>query len=133
MFIPLLIGTGGNVGTQSSTVVIRGLSTDKIRDMISWQIIRREALVGIVLGLMMGALVVVGAYLVQRDWAVAVTVGLSLWGITTLAATSGAALPMLFKSRGFDPALMSAPFIATCVDVLGVLIYFYVARLLIRV
>ncbi len=133
MFIPLLIGTGGNVGTQSSTVVIRGLSTDKIRDTISWPIIRREALVGIVLGLMMGALVVVGAYLVQRDWAVAVTVGLSLWGITTLAATSGAALPMLFKSRGFDPALMSAPFIATCVDVLGVLIYFYVARLLINV
>ncbi|NMG57963.1 magnesium transporter [Geitlerinema sp. P-1104] len=132
MFIPLLIDTGGNVGTQSSTVVIRGLSMDKIRTSLAWQIIRREAMVGILLGFMMGIIVVFVAYVFLQDWRVALTVGLSLWGIATLASTSGAALPMIFKSLGFDPALMSAPFITTCVDVLGVLIYFYIARALVE-
>ncbi|MCC5896447.1 MAG: magnesium transporter [Phormidium sp. GEM2.Bin31] len=131
MFIPLLIDTGGNVGTQSSTVIIRGLSMEKIRTSLAWRIIRREALVGILLGFMMGIIVVAVAYVFLQDWRVALTVGLSLWGIATLASTSGAALPMIFKSLGFDPALMSAPFITTFVDVLGVLIYFYVARALV--
>ncbi|USR90193.1 magnesium transporter [Phormidium yuhuli AB48] len=131
MFIPLLVDTGGNVGTQSSTVIIRGLNMDKIRTRLAWQIIRREALVGILLGLMMGIIVILVAYVFLQDWPVALTVGLSLWAIATLASTSGAALPLLFKSLGFDPALMSAPFITTFVDVLGVLIYFYVARALV--
>jgi magnesium transporter len=130
MFIPLLIGTGGNVGTQSSTVIIRGLNMDKIQTGGAWRLIRREAIAGLMLGSMLGALVTVGAYLLQGDIIISLSAGVSLIAIAVLASTSGAALPILFKSQGFDPALMSAPFITTCVDVLGVLIYFTVARVL---
>ncbi|USR90194.1 magnesium transporter [Phormidium yuhuli AB48] len=133
MFIPLLIGTGGNVGTQSSTVIIRGLNIDKIQTGGAWRLIRREAIAGLMLGTMLGLLVAVGAYLLQGNLIVALSAGSSLIVIAMLASTSGAALPILFKSLGFDPALMSAPFITTCVDVLGVLTYFTIARILLGV
>jgi magnesium transporter len=77
---------------------------------------------------MLGVVVTLWAYLLQGNLAVAVTVGISLVGISILAATSGSALPFLFQSLNLDPALMSAPFITTAVDVLGVLIYLNLAR-----
>ncbi|MFG3818060.1 magnesium transporter [Limnothrix redekei] len=126
-FIPLLIGTGGNVGAQSSTVVIRGLNIDQIRSG-PLRVIRREAVAGALLGMMLGTMVCVGAMLFQYPPAVAISVGVSLMAISTLAATAGSVLPFLFQSVGFDPALMSAPFITTAVDMLGVLTYFTVAR-----
>jgi magnesium transporter len=126
-FIPLLIGTGGNVGAQSSTVVIRGLNIDQIRSG-PLRVIRREAVAGALLGMMLGTMVCVGALLFQYPPAVAISVGVSLMAISTLAATAGSVLPFLFQSVGFDPALMSAPFITTAVDMLGVLTYFTVAR-----
>lgn len=131
-FIPLLIGTGGNVGAQSSTVVIRGLNTEKLRTEGALRVIWREALTGAVLGAMLGAVVAVWAFWLQGNWAVAIAVGISLTGISILASTSGSTLPFLFRALGFDPALMSAPFITTAVDVLGVLIYFSVARLILQ-
>lgn len=127
-FIPLLIGTGGNVGAQSSTVVIRGISTDKLRLREAFDIIQREAIAGMLLGLMLGTIVTLWAYVLQGSLLVAIAVGISLWAISMLASISGAALPFLFQAIGFDPALMSAPFITTAVDVLGVFIYFSVAR-----
>jgi magnesium transporter len=130
-FIPLLIGTGGNIGTQSSTVVIRGLSTDEMNDLGTAKVIGREALAGLLLGLILGILAGVWAYLLpqtERNIVVATSVGISLVAISVLASVSGSALPFLFKSIGLDPALMSAPFITTAVDVLGVLIYFSIAR-----
>jgi magnesium transporter len=129
-FIPLLIGTGGNVGAQSSTVVIRGLTIDKIPAKGALGVIQREAIAGAFLGLMLGAVVTVWAYLLQGNLEVAIAVGISLVAISMLASVSGSALPFLFRALGFDPALMSAPFITTAVDVLGVLIYFSVARLI---
>lgn len=127
-FIPLLIDAGGNVGSQSSTVVIRGLNTNEVQIKKALSIIRREAIAGILLGLMLGLVVWVWAYVLQRDWGVATVVGISLFAISILASVSGSALPFLFKALKFDPALMSAPFITTVVDVLGVLIYLMVAR-----
>ncbi|MFK8185944.1 MAG: magnesium transporter [Phormidesmis sp.] len=131
-FIPLLIGTGGNVGAQSSTVVIRGLNTDEIKIKDAFQVIRREAIAGAFLGLMLGIVVTAWAYFLQggvpSDLPVAITVGISLVGISILASSAGAGLPFLFQSFGLDPALMSAPFITTVVDVLGVLIYLNLAR-----
>ncbi|NEP16769.1 MAG: magnesium transporter [Leptolyngbya sp. SIO4C1] len=127
-FIPLLIGTGGNVGAQSSTVVIRGLNTDAIEIRNAAQVIWREAIAGAFLGFMLGVVVTLWAYLLQGDLAVAITVGCSLVGISVLASSAGASLPFLFQKLGFDPALMSAPFITTAVDVLGVLIYLNLAR-----
>ncbi len=122
-FIPLLIGTGGNVGAQSSTVVIRGLSTQKIQNIGLWKTVGREALAGALLGLLMLLFVVPFAWWQGDGFLVGAAVGISLMAITTLAATAGAALPLLFDRMGLDPALMSAPFITTATDVAGVLIY----------
>jgi magnesium transporter len=130
-FIPLLTGTGGNIGTQSSTVVIRGLSTDEMNDLGTAKVIFREGLAGLLLGLILGVLAAIWAYLLpqtNKNPVVAVSVGVSLVAISVLASVSGSALPFLFRSVGLDPALMSAPFITTAVDVLGVLIYFSIAR-----
>lgn len=132
-FIPLLIGTGGNVGAQSSTVVIRGLNTDEVQTENALRMIRREAIAGAILGVMLGAVVTVWAYFLQGDLAVAFVVGCSLVAISTLASTSGSALPFLFQTLNLDPALMSAPFITTAVDVLGVLIYLNLARFILAI
>lgn len=127
-FIPLLTGTGGNVGAQSSTVVIRGLNTEEIQNMGTARVVFREAAAGILLGLILGSMATVWAYFLQGSLQVALSVGISLIAIALLASVAGSALPFLFRSLGLDPALMSAPFITTAVDVLGVLIYFYIAK-----
>lgn len=132
-FIPLLIGTGGNVGAQSSTVVIRGINTNEVATRSSLSVIRREAIAGAFLGLMLGVVVTGWAYLLQGSWAVSIVVGCSLVAIAILASTAGAALPFLFSRVGFDPALMSAPFITTIVDVLGVMIYLNLARYILKI
>jgi magnesium transporter len=132
-FIPLLTGTGGNVGAQSSTVVIRGLNTDEIQNLGVPQVVLREALAGILLGAILGSVATVWAYFLQGNFFVALSVGVSLIAIALLASIAGSALPFLFRSLGLDPALMSAPFITTVVDVLGVLIYFNIARLVLEV
>lgn len=132
-FIPLLIGTGGNVGAQSSTVVIRGLSTQRIQALGPAKAIGREAIAGALLGLLMLLVVVPwSAYVSGGNWVVAGAAGASLVAITTLAATAGAALPLLFNRLGLDPALMSAPFIATATDVAGVFIYLQLAAWLLQ-
>ena len=127
-FIPLLIDAGGNVGAQSSTVVIRGLNTQEVPTKQALGVMRREAIAGAMLGLMLGIAVTLWAFVLQGNFAVAIAVGISLFAISVIASVSGSALPFLFRSFGLDPALMSAPFITTAVDVLGVLIYLNVAR-----
>lgn len=127
-FIPLLIGTGGNVGAQSSTVVIRGLNTDRLRSMNPMTIVSRELIAGALLGVMLAAVVTVWAFLLERNWQVAIAVGFSLLVISILASTAGSVLPLVFKRLGLDPALMSAPFITTVVDVAGVFVYLQLTR-----
>lgn len=127
-FIPLLTGTGGNVGAQSSTVVIRGLNTEELNDLGPAQVIFREALAGMMLGVILGSVATVWAFWMDKNISVAIAVGSSLVAISLLASVAGSSLPFLFRSLGLDPALMSAPFITTAVDVLGVLIYFNIAR-----
>ena len=125
-FIPLLIGTGGNVGAQSSTVVIRGLSTKRIHQLGLGKAVGREALAGALLGLLLALVVLPWAWL-SGGPLVAGAVAASLLAISTLAATAGASLPLLFDRFNLDPALMSAPFITTIVDVAGVFIYLQTA------
>lgn len=128
-FIPLLVGTGGNIGAQSSTVVIRGLNTDDIRDLGAAQVILREGLAGLLLGSSLGLMAILWAhFLLGQSLFVAIAVGVSLVAIALLASVAGSALPFLFHALKRDPALMSAPFITTAVDVLGVLVYFNIAR-----
>ncbi|ABX09688.1 magnesium transporter [Prochlorococcus marinus] len=131
-FIPLLIGTGGNVGAQSSTVVIRGLSTQRIQNLGLLRAVIREAIAGALLGLLMLCFVVPFAWWQGQGPLVGAAVGISLLAITTLAATAGAALPLLFDRMGLDPALMSAPFITTATDVAGVFIYLRTASWLLH-
>lgn len=131
-FIPLLVGTGGNVGAQSSTVVIRGMNTDEIRAMGPLQVIMREGIAGALLGTMLGVVATAWAFWLQGNLSVAIAVGVSLVVISVLASVSGSTLPFLFRLLRLDPALMSAPFITTAVDVLGVLIYFNLARVILR-
>ncbi|WP_413198613.1 magnesium transporter [Nostoc piscinale] len=131
-FIPLLTGTGGNVGAQSSTVVIRGMNTEEIRSLGTWQVIGREAIAGLLLGGMLGIIATIWAYFLQGRIEVAIAVGTSLVAISVLASVSGSTLPFLFRMLRLDPALMSAPFITTAVDVLGVLIYFNLARVILK-
>jgi magnesium transporter len=131
-FIPLLTGTGGNVGAQSSTVVIRGLNTEEVYALGPVQVIWRELLAGALLGTMLGLIATIWAYFLQGNLAVALAVGISLIAIAVLASVAGSSLPFLFRALKLDPALMSAPFITTAVDVLGVLIYFYLARLILQ-
>ncbi len=132
-FIPLLTGTGGNVGAQSSTVVIRGMNTDEIRMMGPLQVIAREGVAGALLGTMLGSIATIWGYFLQGNLQVAIAVGISLVVISILASVSGSALPFLFRFMSLDPALMSAPFITTAVDVLGVLIYFNLARFILKI
>ncbi len=129
-FTPLLIDTGGNVGAQSSTVVIRGLSTNELVNRKPLTVVIRECIAGSVLGLLLGVAVIVLVMLFIGQLTIGLTVGISLLCIATIAATTGAGLPFLFASMGYDPALMSSPFITTVVDVLGIVIYLSIAKIL---
>mgnify|MGYP005848970125 CR=1 FL=1 len=129
-FTPLLIDAGGNVGAQSSTVVIRGLSTEELKYRKPLWVILRETVAGASLGLLLGTAVIILGFVFIGQWQIGLTVGLSLLCITIIAATTGAGLPFLFNALGFDPALMSAPFITTVFDVLGILIYLTTAKVL---
>jgi magnesium transporter len=132
-FIPLLTGTGGNVGAQSSTVVIRGLNTAEINNLGAGKIIFREAIAGGLLGAILGTLATIWAFWLNKNLAVSLAVGISLVAISLLASIAGSSLPFLFRSLKLDPALMSAPFITTAVDVIGVVIYFNIARAILRI
>jgi magnesium transporter len=132
-FTPLLIDTGGNVGAQSSTVVIRALSTDELKHRKTLWVILRESLAGGMLGILLGVAVIVLAYVLMGQVQVGLAVGISLFCIAVIAATTGAGLPFLFNAMGFDPALMSAPFITTVVDILGIFIYLSIASMLLGI
>ncbi len=127
-FVPLLTGSGGNIGSQTSTVFVRGLALKEITAKNALRLILREVWVGLLLGALLGTIVIIWAYWLQGNWLVALAVGLSLWLISTLATFFGSVWPLVFQRIGLDPAMVSAPFISTVVDVLGALTYFQVAN-----
>lgn len=129
-FIPLLIDTGGNIGSQSATVVIRGLATGEIRPRRAFFIVGREITVGLLLGVLLGVAVLVWAFWLGRDFQVSMVVALTLLGVATLATAIGSAMPFIFRLSKVDPALVSAPLITTVMDIAGVALYFGVAHLL---
>jgi len=126
-FIPLLLGAGGNAGTQSSTVIIRGMATGGIQITDLIMVMKRELGVGIIIGTVLGVIVSVGASWFNQDPKVGVTVGLAMIVTVTLATTLGAFLPILFKRLKLDPALMSGPFITSIVDIVSLFVYFRIA------
>lgn len=128
LFIPLLIGTGGNSGSQASTVVIRAMAVGEVRFSDLPRIIWREARVGILLG---GMLAVASFPIVGWlfGWDFAVVISLTLIMICAWASFTGGLLPVVAKRLGIDPAVISAPLITTLVDATGLIIYFTIARI----
>lgn len=131
-FIPLLIGTGGNVGAQSATVVIRGLATGEVNPRRAVSVIMREVGIGAVLGIVLGSIALGWSHMLSRDLRVAIIVSTALFGISVMATLVGGALPFLFRRFRTDPALVSAPFITTVMDIFGVLLYFGIAHTILR-
>ena len=127
-FIPLLIGTGGNSGSQTVTTIVRGLAVGEIRLRDFGRVFAREAGSGLVLGLLLGVVGFGRAILWGSHTALAMTVGVSILVICTWANAVGATIPMLATLFRIDPTVMSAPLIATLVDATGLFIYFAIAR-----
>ena len=126
-FIPMIMGTGGNCGSQSSTLIIRGLATDEIelKDVFKtlWKEFRVSLLVGIVLAFVNGIRIL----LQYQDMQLAVVIGLTLIATVILAKALGCILPLLAKKLKLDPAIMASPLITTLVDIFSILVYFQIA------
>lgn len=127
LFVPLLIGTGGNTGNQAATTVTRALALGDVRPNDALRVLTRELRVGFSLGLVLGLLAFVIAGFVF-DFQVGMVLGLSLLAVCTAAATVGGLMPMIARSLKVDPAVFSNPFISTFVDAAGLVIYFLIAR-----
>ena len=139
-FIPLIISSGGNSGSQATSLIIRAMALGEFTIGEWWQVLRRELLSGLALGVILG---IVGFSRIAvwqsitpiygPHWLlVALTVGVALVGIVLWGSLAGSMLPLLLKKLGLDPATSSAPFVATLVDVTGLIIYFTVALVLLR-
>jgi magnesium transporter len=132
-FIPLLIGTGGNVGAQSATVVIRGLATGEVKPRRAAAVVLREVGIGALLGVALGAIALGWAYVLGGNHLrVAIIVSTTLIAISVMATLAGGALPFVFRRLKIDPALVSAPFITTILDISGVAVYFVIAQLVLQ-
>lgn len=129
-YVPLLLSTGGNSGSQSSTLIIRGMAVGELKLKDWWRIFAREALMGFALGCLLGTIGFVRV-LMYPDQHVnfALTVGITLIGIVVTGCTVGSMLPLLLKRVGVDPATSSTPFIASLVDVLGIIVFVHVAKI----
>ncbi|WP_462264992.1 magnesium transporter [Mucilaginibacter sp.] len=141
LFIPLIISSGGNSGSQASTLIIQAMALGEVTVADWWRVMRREILSGLMLG---GTLGIIGFFRIYAwtffsniygpHWLlVALTVGIALVGIVLWGSLAGSMLPLLLKKAGLDPATSSAPFVATLVDVTGLIIYFSIAVLIMRI
>jgi magnesium transporter len=140
LFVPLIISSGGNSGSQATTLVIRAMAMGEVRLRDWWRIARRELSTGLVLGTFLGAIGMTRILLWQGIWhtygahypLVALTVAGSLIGVVLFGSLAGSMLPFVLRGCGLDPASASAPFVATLVDVTGLVIYFTVASVIMR-
>lgn len=141
LFIPMIISSGGNSGSQAATLIIRSISTNdlKLSDWLS--VLKRELISGLLLGTILGIMgtIIIGFWMMLRGDSLsyalfmqALTVGTSLIGVVLFGNLSGAMLPFIMSKLGFDPAVTSAPFVATIVDVTGIFIYFSLAVFLLK-
>ncbi|MGK3991069.1 magnesium transporter [Sorangium sp. So ce136] len=140
LFVPLIISSGGNSGSQATTLIIRAMALGEVAVKDWWRIVRRELTAGLSLGVILATIGLVRILVWQAIFQtygehyreVAATVAVSLVGIVTWGTLAGSMLPFAIRRLGFDPASASAPFVATLVDVSGLVIYFNVAQLLLK-
>jgi len=129
-FIPLMIGTGGNAGSQTVGTIIRGLALGEIQHADGFRVLWREWLTGLLLGLVLGSLGFIYIWFLHGNPAFAAVIGLAIWFICMWANCVGALVPLLAKRLGIDPAVVSAPLISTLVDATGLVIFYTVAIVL---
>jgi len=133
VFVPILIGTGGNVGSQTVSTIIRAMAVGEVQARHVLRVIGKEMLTGLALGIVMGLLMFARArFTGDGDVDVALVVGLTVLALTTWAATVGAVLPLALSKLRFDPAVVSAPFISSFVDGTGLIIYFTLAQVILN-
>jgi magnesium transporter len=140
LFIPLIISSGGNSGSQASTLAIRAMALDEVRLRDWWRVVRREIAAGVVLGAILGAIGLSRILLWptrtqiygEHYLLIGFTVASSLIGVVLFGTVAGSMLPFLLRRLGFDPASASAPFVATLVDVTGLIIYFTMANIILH-
>lgn len=132
-FIPVVIGMGGNIATQSSTIVVRGIATGRINLDESYRVVLKEMRVGLILGLIYGLFLGIVAFLGFPEPALlGVVVGLSIFFCMVMSATLGTMIPLVLKRFDIDAAIATGPFVTTSIDILGVLMFFSIAKLLLK-
>ena len=140
LFVPLIISSGGNSGSQATTLVIRAMALGELRLRDWWRVVSRELATGFVLGSVLGIIGMTRIVVWQALWKtygehyifVALTVAFSLIGVVLFGTIAGSMLPFVLRRMGLDPASASAPFVATLVDVTGLVIYFTIASVILR-
>jgi magnesium transporter len=132
-FVPLMIGTGGNAGSQTTTTIVRAMATGDVRFGDARRVMWKEMRVGVLLGVSMAAIGAVRAATWGTGGDLAIVVGLGLMCVVLLATFVGSVLPLVLRRLRLDPAVVSAPFITTFVDGIGLLIYFLLARAILEV
>ena len=129
-FIPMIMGTGGNCGSQASTLVIRGMAVEEIKLKDWFKVIWKEIRVAVIVGLALFVVNAIRIYLQYKDLKLCIVLGLTLIGTVVVAKVIGAVLPMLAKKLKQDPAIMASPFITTVVDLCSVMLYFQIATII---
>ncbi len=130
-FVPVMIASGGNAGSQSATLVIRAMAVEGINGKENLTVLTKEATVGAVLGLVLAGVGILRVLMSEstRSGEMAIVIGVSLFAVTAVGAILGAVFPILLRRMHIDPAVSSTPFIATVVDIAGLIIYFEIAKL----
>ncbi len=136
-FMPVILGMGGNIGTQSSTIVVRGIATGRINSQEIWKVVIKELTIGVILGCIYGLLIAIVANIRFYDQHfagyLALAVGLAVLSSMTIAALVGSFVPMLFEKLHIDPAIATGPFVTTSIDIVSVFFYFSIASILLGI
>ncbi len=129
-FIPVIMGMGGNIGTQSSTIVVRGLATGRLNVRDIWNVVVKELCIGLILGVVYGVLIAAVAQVSYNTFMLAISVGLALMSSMAIAALVGSFVPMVMARLSIDPAVSTGPFVTTAIDIISVFFYFILATTL---
>ncbi|MCB2214643.1 MAG: magnesium transporter [Desulfobulbaceae bacterium] len=130
-FIPVVMGMGGNIATQSSTIIVRGIATGRVNMNALFRVIFKEMRVGVILGFIYGLFLGALSYFLHQEMQLlGLVVGISIFCTMIMAATLGTLIPLVLKRFDFDAAIATGPFVTTAIDIVGVLMYFYSAKLI---
>lgn len=129
-FIPVVMGMGGNIATQSSTIIVRGIATGRVNMNEFFKVVFKEMRVGLILGVLYGTFLgILASFGFTEPPLLGLVVGVSVFSCMVMAATVGSFIPLILKRFDVDAAIATGPFVTTSIDILGVLLYFYVAKL----